>query len=85
VLITDRIAHRHEETNTAGGELVETKTRDWLKVTEVAQELGIPRSRAYELIGRGEIPAVRVGQKSIRVHRGELERFLMEKCRVVTS
>ena len=64
---------------------METKTRDWLKVPEVAEELGIPRTRAYELIANGELPAVRIGERSIRVHRGELERFLLETRRVVAS
>lgn len=64
---------------------METKTREWLKVPEVAEELNIPRSRAYELIANGELPAVRIGERSIRVHRGELERFLLETRRVVAS
>src|ERR671912_297325 len=33
---------------------METKTREWLKVPEVAEELGIPRSRAYDQMQRGE-------------------------------
>jgi excisionase family DNA binding protein len=53
----------------------------WLKVPEVAELLRLPRTRAYELIQRGELPAVRVGERSIRVHRGELERFLLEERR----
>ena len=53
----------------------------WLKVPEVAELLQLPRTRAYELIQRGELPAVRVGERSIRVHRGELERFLLEERR----
>jgi excisionase family DNA binding protein len=65
--------------------LMETKTREWLKVPEVAEELNIPRSRAYDLIANGELPAVRIGERSIRVHRGELERFLLETRRVVAS
>lgn len=64
---------------------METKTREWLKVPEVAEELSIPRSRAYELVANGELPAVRIGERSIRVHRGELERFLLETRRVVAS
>ncbi len=63
---------------------METKNREWLKVPEVAEELSIPRSRAYSLIANGELPAVRVGERSIRVHRGELEKFLLEQRRVVT-
>jgi len=60
-----------------------TDERTWLTVPEVAQELHIPRTRCYELISRGELPAVRVGERSIRVNRRELERFLLEKRRVI--
>jgi excisionase family DNA binding protein len=59
--------------------------RTWLTVPEVADELHIPRSRAYELIAAGELPAVRIGERSIRVNRAELERFLLETRRVVAS
>jgi excisionase family DNA binding protein len=40
--------------------------KGWLTVPEVAQELRIPRSRCYELIQRGELPAVRIGE-----HKGQ--------------
>jgi excisionase family DNA binding protein len=69
---------------------METKTPDageksWLTVPEAAEELRIPRSRCYELIQRGDLPAVRIGVRSIRVNRKELERFLLEKRRVVSG
>lgn len=64
---------------------VDTAERSWLTVQETARELGIPRTRAYELIQRGELPAVRIGERSIRVNRAELERFLLETRRVVAS
>jgi excisionase family DNA binding protein len=64
---------------------METKNRGWLKVPEVAEELNIPRSRAYELVANGELPAVRIGERSIRVNRRELETFLLEQRRVVSS
>ena len=54
----------------------------WLTVPEAADELRIPRSRCYELIQRGELPAVRTGERSIRVNRNELENFLLENRRV---
>jgi excisionase family DNA binding protein len=54
----------------------------WLTVPEAAEVLRIPRSRGYELIQRGELPAVRIGERSIRVNRAELERFLLESRRV---
>jgi excisionase family DNA binding protein len=71
---------------------VDTKTlppneveRTWLTVPEAAEELRIPRTRCYELIQRGELPAVRIGQRSIRVNRLELEKFLLENRRVVAQ
>jgi len=59
--------------------------REWLKVPEIARLLGVPRTRAYELIQRGELPAVRLGERTIRVNRQELERFLLEERRVVAK
>ena len=64
---------------------METKAREWLTVPEVAEELRIARSRAYELCARGDLPAVRIGERSIRINRAELERFLLQTRRVVAS
>ena len=64
---------------------METKAREWLTVPEVAENLKIPRSRAYDLVQRGDLPAVRLGERSIRVNRRELERFLLETRRVVAN
>jgi excisionase family DNA binding protein len=71
---------------------VDTKTltlneaeRTWLTVPEAAEELRIPRTRCYELIQRGELPAVRIGERSIRVNRRELELFLLENRRIVAQ
>lgn len=64
---------------------MDAKTHEWLTVPEVTEELRIPRTRAYDLISRGDLPAVRIGERSIRVNRRELERFLLESCQVVTS
>jgi excisionase family DNA binding protein len=68
--------------------MMDTKTLDtgkkgWLTVPEAAVELRLPRTRCYELIQQGELPAVRIGERSIRVNRRELERFLLERRRVV--
>lgn len=49
--------------------------KEYLKVPEVAEFLRIGRSRAYELVGSGEIPSVRIG-RSVRVSRRKLERWL---------
>jgi excisionase family DNA binding protein len=58
-------------------------TADWLTVKEVAGELQIPLSRAYMLIQSGHLPAVRIGERSIRVNRHELSKFLLNERRVV--
>ena len=63
---------------------MDTKEHIWLTVPDTARELQIPRTRCYELIQRGELPAVRIGERSIRVNRAELEQFLMENRRVAT-
>jgi excisionase family DNA binding protein len=57
--------------------------KNWLTVPEAAIELRIPRTRCYELIQRGELPAVRIGERSIRINRRQLEEFLLEDRRVV--
>ncbi len=51
---------------------------EYLKVPEVAEVLRIARSRAYELVGDGEIPSVRIG-RSVRVSRRELEHWLEDQ------
>lgn len=44
-------------------------------VPEVAQRLGLARSTAYDAVGRGEIPTIRVGRRLL-VPRVALERML---------
>jgi excisionase family DNA binding protein len=64
---------------------METTEKEWLKVPEAAELLGLPKTRAYELIQQGELPAVRIGERSFRVNRLELEKFLLENRRVVAQ
>jgi excisionase family DNA binding protein len=52
--------------------------REYLKVPEVAKELRIARSRAYEMVANGTIPAVKIG-RSVRVSRKELELWLEQQ------
>ena len=58
--------------------------RSWLRVPAAAEYFAVPKSRLYELIQKGEFPAVRIGQRSIRVNREEAERFLKENRRIVS-
>ncbi len=54
---------------------MDEQRHEWLKVPEMAEFLRIGRSRAYELVGSGEIPSIKIG-RSVRVNRGDLERWL---------
>jgi excisionase family DNA binding protein len=54
------------------------REHEFLKVPEVAEVLRIARSRAYELVARGTIPAVRIG-RSVRVSRKALDRYLEQQ------
>ena len=62
---------------------MDRETQDWKTVKETAALLQIPLSRCYELIHAGELPAVRVGTRTIRVPARELEQVLLEHRRVV--
>lgn len=48
---------------------------DLLTVPEAAQLLRIGRNLAYELVARGEIPALHLG-RAIRIPRGALEEWV---------
>ena len=62
---------------------MDEQRHEYLKVPEVAEVLRIARSRAYELVGSGEIPSIRIG-RSVRVSRKELERWLEEQRQTET-
>ena len=49
--------------------------REWFTPAEVAAKLRVSRATVYGLIGRGELPATRVGL-SLRVHSRPLAAFL---------
>jgi excisionase family DNA binding protein len=52
-----------------------TKHSEWLCLKDVQQLVGIGRTKAYELVTTGELPAVRIG-RCIRVSRRELDEWL---------
>ena len=55
---------------------------EWMRVPEAAAYFQVPRSRMYDLIQKGQLPAVRLGDRSIRVNRTEVEKFLWENRRI---
>ena len=52
-----------------------------LKIPEAAAELSIGRSRLYELLQAGEIKAVKIGSRGVRVPASELDRFVEGQLR----
>ena len=53
-----------------------------LTVAEVAQTLRLNPQTVRNMIDRGEIPAIRVGSRRVRVERSDLDAFLAEGRRV---
>ena len=49
-----------------------------LKVEEAARLLSIGRSKLYELLAAGEIPAVHIG-RAVRINREALEAWVREQ------
>ena len=50
----------------------------WISMSEVQRILGLGRTKTYELVATGEIPAVRIG-RVLRVNREELDKWLETK------
>lgn len=50
-----------------------------LRIPDAAAELSIGRSRLYELLAAGDIKAVRIGARGVRVPQSELDRFVAER------
>ena len=50
-----------------------------LKTDEVADILQVSRSFAYQLMKRGEIPSVRIGN-AVRVRPEDLQRYISDKA-----
>ena len=53
-----------------------------LRPEDAARELGIGRSKTYELLRRGEIPSIRIG-RSVRVPAEKLRQWINEQAEVV--
>jgi prophage regulatory protein len=56
-----------------------TMYSEWLSLKDVQQLLGIGRTKTYELVVTGELPAVRIG-RCIRINRRELDEWLHRQC-----
>ncbi|MGH2531480.1 MAG: helix-turn-helix domain-containing protein [Thermomicrobiales bacterium] len=61
-----------------------TTDTEFLTVAEAASILKVDRSTVRRWIDRGDLPAVRVGQRSLRIRRNDLDRVI-EPARPVTE
>ena len=52
--------------------------REWLTLREMQEMFSIGRTKAWQLVASGEVPAVKIG-RSVRVSRKELEQWLEEQ------
>ena len=54
--------------------------RVWLTAAEAAEYLGLSSVKAlYELVRRGVVPAYRLGERSLRFRREELDKLLSSR------
>ena len=47
-----------------------------MKASEVAEVLQISRSKAYRMMRLGEIPTIKIGEKSVRVSNEDLNEYI---------
>lgn len=73
-----RIERRRAEEADVAEPVEETPRRLTLTVEEAAETLGISRAFAYEAVGRGEIPSIRIGRR-ILVPKAALDKLLEGK------
>lgn len=55
---------------------MQTETTQTISVEEAAVVLGIKRALAYKLARTGQIPALRLGTRKLRVPKAALDRML---------
>jgi excisionase family DNA binding protein len=62
------------------------ESNDWgtggerlLKAKDIQAILGVGRTKAYEMMASGELPVIRVGDRSPRVPASELKKWLAQR------
>lgn len=62
-----------------GDELTVTAGVRWLKVSEVAEKIGMHKDDVYRFIKNGELPAKRISRRRIRVSEHDLDEFMQTR------
>ena len=47
-------------------------TPNWLSISQAAEQFGVHKNTIRNLIGRGELPASRIGERIIRISEADL-------------
>lgn len=67
------IKHRQREDH------VMTDNRPLLRAQQVAERLNITPRHVYRLVEVGDLPAVRIGMKAVRIHPEDLDTYISDK------
>ena len=70
-----QIVDLHRARTVASGSQEDPEARLLLRIDEAARLLGIGTTLAYEMVGQGRLPHVRLG-RSVRVPRAALEAWI---------
>lgn len=57
----------------------------YIRVRDYAREFSLDESTVYKMIDRGEIKAIRIGKKTLRIPSSELERYLYPEPKAETE
>lgn len=55
------------------------KNTDYLTISEIAEILNISKQMVHAIIRSGELTAIKLGPRSVRIARSEFERYLNDK------
>jgi excisionase family DNA binding protein len=58
---------------------------EYAKVPEVAKVLGLSEASVWRLVWAGELPSIRLGERSVRVPRAGLADYLANRPAAVAS
>lgn len=67
--------HGTERTQAMEHGMEKNRECDWITVAEMRRYMGVGRTKAYELVHKGEIRSYRIGKK-ILVSRQSVDRFI---------
>jgi excisionase family DNA binding protein len=71
-----RVARKWQTTNGTNPLIRKREMNQTLTTQEAANELGVHVNTVYRYIANGDLTAIRVGPKLLKINKTELERFM---------